>query len=409
MRRRLLASMVGLVVAVLLVVGAPLVVVVSQLARSEAASVLRRQAEAIAADVADQALRSPAISTRQLAGYVPPGDRLTFVTADGRAVTAGALRLDGVIAVEVDAVAGSRLRLETSAAPVERRRNQALLTLGAVGALALAAAVGVAAWLGERLTRPLADLAGSADRLGRGDFSTTAPRSGIDEADTIAAALDASAARIAGLVRSEREFSANASHQLRTALTGLRLRLEALAGHPDPSVVADAGPALEQAERLSDTVDDLLRLARTGRYADPEPFDLTTVVVERAAALARAHPERRVTTHTPDHPVVVHAAQGAVGQAVEVLVHNALVHGRGEVSTTVVTGDGFASVVVEDDGELAADHDPFAGSASGSGHGIGLRLARTLVQADGGRLDLVSRHPTAFRVMLPAGGAPRPR
>src|SRR5207245_9949436 len=92
-----------------------------------------------------------------------------------------------------------------------------------------------------------------------------------------AAALDSSAARIANLVQAEREFSANASHQLRSALTSLRLRLESLAAADDPTVAGEAARALEQAERLSDTVAELLRLARTGRADDAQSLDLAVL------------------------------------------------------------------------------------------------------------------------------------
>src|SRR2546423_869496 len=123
--------------------------------------------------------------------------------------------------------------------------------------------------------RPAEGIAtGPANNIAPGQ-ALTPPRSGMEEVDTIAAALDSSAARIAALVQSEREFSANASHQLRSALTSLRLRLEALAAADDPAVAGEAARALEQAERLSDTVAELLRLARTGRADDAQTFDLS--------------------------------------------------------------------------------------------------------------------------------------
>src|SRR5258706_392736 len=171
----------------------------------------------------------------------------------------------------------------------------------------------------RRLAAPLDDLARAADRLGAGDFSATAPRSGMEEVDTIAAALDTSAARIANLVQAEREFSANASHQLRSALTSLRLRLESLAAVDDPAVAAEAARALEQAERLSDTVADLLRLARTGRADDAQTFDLAVLAsahlrdlrprleVERRAAAPGAPPPPR----PPGAPRPARAGPGA--------------------------------------------------------------------------------------------------
>src|SRR5438270_406798 len=80
-----------------------------------------------------------------------------------------------------------------------------------------------------RLVRPLDAMADTSRRLGEGDFSARAGRFGIPEVDVVAEALDASAERIAGMVAREREFSGNVSHQLRTPLTALRLRLEEVA------------------------------------------------------------------------------------------------------------------------------------------------------------------------------------
>jgi signal transduction histidine kinase len=258
----------------------------------------------------------------------------------------------------------------------------------------------------RRLAGPLDDLARAADRLGAGDFSATAPRSGLEEVDTIAAALDTSAARIANLVQAEREFSANASHQLRSALTSLRLRLESLAAVDDPTVAGEAARALEQAERLSDTVADLLRLARTGRADDAQTFDLAVLASAHLRDLApRFEIERRAAALVAPAPVRVRAAAGAVGQALDVLLDNALRHGGGPVRVVVESAGDHGHLTVEDQGPGI---DPDAGArlferreGSASAHGIGLALARTLVQADGGRLDLVRASPASFRITLP--------
>jgi signal transduction histidine kinase len=265
----------------------------------------------------------------------------------------------------------------------------------------------------RRLAGPLDDLARAAERLGAGDFSTTTPRSGLEEVDTIASALDTSAARIATLVQSEREFSANASHQLRSALTSLRLRLETLAAADDPFVAGEAARALEQAERLSDTVAELLRLARTGRADDAQTFDLTGLASAHLRdAAPRFQAERREAALVALRPVQVRAAAGAVGQALDVLLDNALRHGRGPVRVLVEAAGDHGHLTVEDQGPGI---DPEAGSrlferrvSAAGGHGIGLALARTLVQADGGRLDLVRASPASFRITLPLAASATP-
>ena len=406
MRQRLVWSTVAVALGALLVLGLPLVFFVDRLARAEAAAILQRQAEGIATGLANNIAAGQSVTPDLLAAAVPPGDHLVLGTPGGTVVSAGEIRAKGVVAVDVDAIGGITVRLETSDEFVRSKVRQAWLALGGLGALGLAVAAGLAGLQARRLAGPLDDLARAAERLGAGDFSTTAPRSGMEEVDTIAAALDSSAARIATLVQSEREFSANASHQLRSALTSLRLRLETLAAADDPAVAGEAARALEQAERLSDTVAELLRLARTGRADDAQTFDLTGLASALLRDLSpRFQAERREAALVAPRPVRVRAAAGAVGQALDVLLDNALRHGRGPVRVLVEAAGDHAHLTVEDQGPGI---DPEAGSrlferrvSATGGHGIGLALARTLVQADGGRLDLVRANPASFRITLP--------
>jgi signal transduction histidine kinase len=407
-RQRLILSTMAVALGALLVLGLPLVFFVDRLARAEAEGIVRRHAEAIATGLANEIAAGRVLTTDDLASAVPPGDHLVLRTAGGTVVRAGRVPTGGVVAVEVSAIGGITLRLETSDDFVRGKVRQAWLALGGLGALGLMVAAGLAALQARRLAGPLDDLARAAERLGAGDFSTTTPRSGLEEVDTIAAALDTSAARIASLVKSEREFSANASHQLRSALTSLRLRLESLAAVDDPAVAADAVRALEQAERLSDTVAELLRLARTGRADDAQTFDLAVLASAHLRDLApRFEVEHREAALVAPRPVPVRAAAGAVGQALDVLLDNALRHGAGPVRVVVESAGDHGQVTVEDQGpgiDPAASAGLFERREVGVGagaHGIGLALARTLVQADGGRLDLVRARPASFRITLP--------
>jgi signal transduction histidine kinase len=408
-RQRLVVSTVAVALGALLVLGLPVVFFVDRLARAEATAILRRQAEGIATGLANEIGAGRVVTADVLAAAVPPGDHLELHTENGAVLSAGAIRAKGIVAVDVGAIGGITLRLETSDEFVRDRVRQAWLALGGLGALGLAVAAGLAGVQARRLAGPLDDLARAAERLGAGDFSATAPRSGMDEVDTIAAALDSSAARIATLVQAEREFSANASHQLRSALTSLRLRLESLAATDDPAVAAEAARALEQAERLSDTLAELLRLARTGRADDAQTFDLVVLASAHLRDLGpRFEAERRAAEVVAPRPVRVRAAAGAVGQALDVLRDNALRHGRGPIRVVVESAGDHGHLTVEDQGPGI---DPEAGTrlfdrrvAGEGGHGIGLALARTLVQADGGRLDLVRASPASFRITLPLAG-----
>ncbi|MDQ1496868.1 MAG: hypothetical protein QOI86_208 [Actinomycetota bacterium] len=405
MRQRLVLSTVAVAMGALLVLGLPLVFFVDRLARAEATALLRRQAEGIATGLANETAAGRVVTPDVLADAVPPGDQLVLRTPGGTVVSAGDIRARGVVTVDVVAIGGITLRLVTSDEFVRSKVRQAWLALGGLGALGLAVAAGLAGVQARRLAAPLDALAQAAERLGAGDFSATAPRSGLDEVDTIAAALDTSATRIANLVQAEREFSANASHQLRSALTSLRLRLESLAAVDDPAVAGEASRALEQAERLSETVAELLRLARTGRADDAQTFDLAVLASAHLRDLGpRFEIERRTAVLVAPAPVRVRAAAGAVGQALDVLLDNALRHGRGPVRVVVESAGDHGHLTVEDQGpgiQPEAGARLFERRAGGAGgHGIGLALARTLVQADGGRLDLVRASPASFRITL---------
>ena len=124
----------------------------------------------------------------------------------------------------------------------------------------------------RRLTRPLEELAEAADRLGSGDARPLGRRYGIPELDQVAEGLDGSAQRITDLLSAGRDFAADASHQLRTPLTALSMRLEEMiASAEEPDVVREEGAAaLAQTERLAEVVGQLLgRVARRSVAGTP--------------------------------------------------------------------------------------------------------------------------------------------
>src|SRR5215469_12549767 len=137
-----------------------------------------------------------------------------------------------------------------------------------VGLLLLTAAVAVAgllAWLfARRAARPVEELAEAAGRLATGDPRPVGRRYGVTELDQVAAGLDSAARRVTHLLTADSELAIDASHQLRTPLTALSMRLEEMiASADDPEVVREEGTAaLAQAERLADVVTQLLSPAR---------------------------------------------------------------------------------------------------------------------------------------------------
>lgn len=282
-----------------------------------------------------------------------------------------------------------------------------VIALAAIGAAALLAGVQA-----RQLARPLERLARSASRLGDGDFSAAAPQpSGIDEIDEIARSLRLSANRVDRMLESERGFTGDATHQLRTGLTGIAMRLELLERSSDGCVAAEATAALAQTHELNTTLDELLAVARTGATKERTELDLSTLVDHQVADWQQRFAQQRrqlvVTTGVTQH---VTATPGLVGQVLAVLLENSLRHGRGTVAILVQD----SSVTVEDEGR-GVPHDRVATlftrpTDHAAAHGRGLALARRLAESDGGRLELVQPSPPVFRLTLvpvaPAIAAP---
>jgi signal transduction histidine kinase len=406
MRRRLLTSTLTIAIATVAIFGIPLAFVLDRVVHDDAQSRLDRDATRVSVELAKDNLvaQSPAAVATALKRVVPNEDHLVVRYPDGRTVRLGARETNSIDA----SAAGPQNTTISISQPVDDvdalvRRALFLLVLAAV--VALGGALALALVQSARLSAPLARLARSATRLGEGDFSLANPTTGLAEIDDIAVALDRSAESIDRLLRAERSFSSYASHQLRSALTGIQLRLEEIAASDDPAVRAEADAAFEQASRLNDMINELLALARTGRAGIVTSFDLGDLARQHVDDVepVLARDGRQIATET-NGAVPVVAAVGAVGQVLDILLSNAARHGRGTVTVRVSTDGQRARLEVGDSGNGIAAEDVdtiFDGRERAGGHGIGLSLARTLVTTEGGTLALAQRRPPVFRVELP--------
>jgi len=285
-----------------------------------------------------------------------------------------------------------------------------LLVLG-LPMLAVGAATGVllASVLARRATRPVEELAEAAGRLGAGDPRPVGRRYGVTEIDQVADGLDSAARRVTHLLTADRELAVDASHQLRTPLTALSMRLEEMVAAADePEVVREEGSAaLAQAERLAEVVSQLLGPARRVGAGSAALTGIDQVVSQQMTewrpAFRRAG---RKVVLTGDRGLQAYFTPGGLAQVIATLLDNALMHGAGTV--TIRSSQSARSVVieVEDEGggvpaELVSRI--FERSVSGrpEGTGLGLSLARTMAAADGGRVILARRKPPVFAVFLP--------
>ncbi len=286
-------------------------------------------------------------------------------------------------------------------------------------AMAVAAAAAVLlAWAVTRrrvrvLVGPVERLAVDARALGGPVFTRSDRRSGLPEVDSVADALDETAGRLQALLTRERAFSAHASHQLRTPLAGLELILEEVLDSRSGDPWTALGEALTVARRLEGTIDDVLVLTRpdSNRPAAAAPLTMRGLADEVTdrwhGELARAGRRLSTSVEPPETAAATSAPAASVRQILDVLLANALHHGRGPVQVRLRRVATHLAVDVEDDG--AVDGDRIAtlmGQLPTRPGALGLPLARQIAETEHGRVTLSSHRPTTFTVLLPSTGHP---
>jgi signal transduction histidine kinase len=420
MQRRLLISMVAVAIAAVLALGIPLGFVLGRLQVDDATQALHRDAQVLATNLYERWQAQLPIDDSYAAqlGRALTG-RYVVVEQNGRVLAKTGVQ-PGVRDYRAETVTEGQDNGDPSvplfAVTVEADDSYLSGSLATelllIGAVALAA-VGIAVILGllyaRRLARPLEELARAADRLGLGDTGPLGRRYGIQELDRVAEGLDGSARRINDLLSAERDFAIDASHQLRTPLTALSMRLEEMLAAADfPDVVREEGAAaLTQTERLADVVGQLLGRARRTSAGSPTVASVDEIVgqqvIEWEPAFRRLN--RRLAV-AGEKGLFAFATPGGASQVIATLLDNALVHGAGTV--TIRTSRTRRSVVIEvrDEGSgVPAELAPriFERSVSGSpnGTGLGLALARSIAAADGGQVVLVRPRPAVFALFLP--------
>jgi len=348
---------------------------------------------------------------------VPAASISALLHGGGSRITQAADRLRVAIAVD-DPGARSPVGvvvLDRSTAELNERIRVLWAGLAAIAAAGLVTGAVLAAWFGRWAGRPLSALDAAAQRLGGGALDTrSAAGQGPPEVRRLAGTFNTMAGRLEALVHGNRATMADVSHQLRTPLAALRLRLDLLAADADEATAAELADAQEEIARLSRLVDGLLAVARAESVViEPARVAVAEVILDRVAAWAPVAEERDISlaASAPGH-LPARLGDGHLEQILDNLIANALdaVPGGGHVRVSAYPGGRGARVVVADDGpgmtgqQRAAAFRRFAGNTSG-GTGLGLAIVHRLVTSNGGSAALSDTPGGGLTVTLDLPGA----
>ncbi|WP_327683563.1 ATP-binding protein [Streptomyces sp. NBC_00467] len=406
MRRRLINSTLAVVLVVIAVFGVSLVLVETRTISNSAQESVDSEAVRLVSIVDSRLIGGEPVNPGILADQ-SGAQRYALIEIPGRpSIEIGERPEGSVIRGVAQGERGETVTVEEPRSSVTREVGRTLMIIGAVALLAVIAAILLAVRQANRLASPLTDLAETAERLGSGDPRPRHKRYGVPELDRVADVLDASAERIARMLTAERRLAADASHQLRTPLTALSMRLEEISETDDPATAKEeASVALAQVERLTDVVERLLTNSRDPRIGSAIVFDLDEIVKQQIDEWRPAYRSAgRAVVCSGKTGMRAVGTPGAVAQVLAALIENSLMHGGGTVALrTRVTGN-QAVIEVTDEGpgvptDLGARI--FERTISGrNSTGIGLAVARDLAEADGGRLELLQQHPPVFALFL---------
>lgn len=454
-RTRLVLAAAYLLAAVVIALAVPLALNVDRRATSELESDVVANAAVLAGRISGQVAQGNTDRIAEIVGGATVGDRARTVVVNGRGVLladtqgepagerfataerpefAAALREGRVdvrerrsetvdedlllVTVPVTNVAGDvvgALRVSAPLGEVDSAVRSSLLALLLIGLAVVVAGLALAWLLAGSMARPVEKLGAAAAKLGRGDLGARVEPEGAREIESVGRSFNRMADALSTNLAAQRDFVANASHQLRTPLTGIKLRLEAIRGEGGP-VAEQAAKAEAELDRLSALVDDLLGLARaSSEEATGEMVDLAAA----AAAAARRWDEAAASA---GHELVLGdghggsawAARADVAHILDNLIENAIRYTPPGTTVTIETGrEGDTSqLVVSDTGPGIPPMDReriferfyrgAGGRSAGPGTGLGLAIVTELAERWNGRVELLDGPGTRIRATFPA-------
>ncbi len=307
-------------------------------------------------------------------------------------------------------IAAVRYSLPENAVQAAVHRTEWSLALF-VGAVTLVA--GIIAWLiASSIAAPVRGLADLAGRL-HGDLGLRAREDqGPVEVQAVAHALNQTAERLQALVRRTERVAADASHHLRTPLTGIRIRLEGIEDMAeDPDLAQEAHHALEEVDRLAHRIDEVLALAKSDELPK-ELIDATQETrgrIHQFEAIAQDH--GLVLLSQIDDGAMVRVEAGAIPRLIDELLGNAVNYAKTTIGVTLETSAETVTLIVEDDGPGVPESERqrifergMRGSAAiEGGTGLGLAMVRDTVRAQHGDVtaEVGDLGGLAVRIRLP--------
>ncbi|VEI12939.1 ATP-binding protein [Trueperella bialowiezensis] len=412
MRRRAISMTTAAVAVSVLILGIPGMIFALSLAWQQAHTELNDRATAVATIVdrfaSEDIYIGETLLTRLAENGNPESAYIDVSYPDGHDVTSDTPEPDDPISQSVVSASGVLVTVSSPRGDVVK--TLALMVVGALGLILTAFLVGVllAMRQSRRISAPLIYIAAAAEQLGAGRVRPHVKQSGIEEIDLISDEIVRSADRMAGRLAKERQFAADAAHQLRTPLTALSMRLEEIQYlSDDDAITEEAEKALEQIDRLGGVVQELMATSQSEAGGTTEAIPLSRAFRRQRDEWSKPFERAgRTLTFAPEFDGAVLATPGSLSQVLATLIENSLKYGAGETTVTAVQSGKSVIIKVRDEGEGVdddVDDEIFdKGFSTGGSTGIGLAVAKELAELDGGRLELTNKKPAEFTLTLSA-------
>ncbi len=448
LRATLLLALAYVLLLALIALGVPLAASLRDRVDSEVKGQARSQADVVAATASElidppqrgALQRLARISAGSVRGRVIVVDGRGRLLADSAGTAAGrsyasrpevraALRGNGeqisrssstlgaeILATAVPVLAAGRpagaVRITQSVAAVNRAVRTSLLDLAALAGVVLLLGLAAGALIARQIAKPIRRLDRAAREVAAGELGTTVAIEGSSEQRSLGRAFNEMTQRIGRLLRAQQDFVADASHRLRTPLTGLRLRLENLAERQggDGAAAGELQASMLEIDRLSQIVDELLILSRAGEHELPgERVDLGEAAARAAERWQRSAGARRIgLAARADGAASAWCARPDLDRSIDALVENALRYSPSGSAVKIVAGPGRVEVLDEGPGlqrgEEEAVFERFSRGSAGrrgpSGTGLGLPIARELTRQWGGEVSLGNRERGGLRAVI---------